>query len=197
MNTNAPKARIVRFVAACGMGLATLGLSAPAATAAPFQMCDLEQGPSGPQCVAPKKMELCVSCIEPAPPFELCTLDVNLECVDPEVDDFQPPEANPEPPADLEPEPEPEAEAEPEAKADPKTQAQPKGNAGTSNPNATAETAGVPGFEIAAGPVQPQPRAASNPGLVGAGLVSSGLLAAYLRRRNQARQDAAAALENV
>lgn len=74
--------RVVHFVATgSGLTIASLLFLAPAASAAPFQICDMEQGPNGPQCVEePKQAELCqldknLKCIQPPKQVELCELE--------------------------------------------------------------------------------------------------------------------------
>src|SRR5688500_7962046 len=95
--------RVVHFVATgSGLTIASLFFLAPAASAAPFQICDLEQGPNGPQCVQQPKQ------------FELCDLEQGpngLQCVEDQLDE-KAPEPDPQPPVDPEPQPEPEPDVE-------------------------------------------------------------------------------------
>lgn len=192
--------RIVRFVATgSGLTIASLFFLAPAASAAPFQVCDLEQGPNGPQCVQePKQAELCkldknLKCIQPPKQVELCELEQGpngLQCVDNELDE-KAPAPDPQPPVDPEPEPEPVEAPEPKVAPGFEVPAAPQAEQ-------AIEQAGVPEFEIAAGPeVQQQPESSSYAGWIGLALLASGPILLYIRRRRQTQEDAVSVLENV
>ncbi len=179
------KTRIVRLVAASAMALATIGILAPAASAEPVQMhlCDLEQGPDGPQCVQkPTEVELCkldenLKCAEPKTEVELCTLDVNWNCVEPDQDELQPTDDDPQPPVDPEPEGDPEPQVNPEPQTDTEHEPKGTGQGSVAKPAAAntrcrnrrpGEVAGIPEFDIAASPaMQQQPQTRSNAGLIG------------------------------
>jgi hypothetical protein len=194
--------RVVHFVATgSGLTIASLFFLAPAASAAtPAQLCDLEQGPNGPQCVQePKQVELCeldqnLKCIQPPKQVELCELEQGpngLQCVDNELDEKAPPPVNPEP------EPEaPQADEVPEPEIAPGSEA-----AKPTGPEpvevVAAEDPGVPEFEIAAEPAVEQPAARSYAGWIGLALLGSGLILLYARRRRQAQDDAASALQSM
>ncbi len=174
--------RVVHFVATgSGLTIASLFFLAPAASAAPFQICDLEQGPNGPQCVQQPKQ------------FELCDLEQGpngIQCVEDQLDEKAP---EPDPPVDPEPQPEPEVGEAPDPKPAPGFEAQePK----VEEPAVSEAVDSVPEFEIAAGPAAEQPDG-SNAGWVGIALLSSGLLWFYARRRRMAQDDAAEALEHM
>lgn len=175
--------RVVHFVATgSGLTIASLFFLAPAASAAPFQICDLEQGPNGPQCVQQPKQ------------FELCDLEQGPngpQCVEDQLD-----EEAPQPPVDPEPQPEPEPEQ--------KEVQKPKVVSGTEAPGPETEepvvseaVEGVPEFEIAASPTAEQPERNSYAGWAGGALLGSGLMWFYARRRRLAHDDAAAALERM
>ncbi len=174
--------RVVHFVATgSGLTIASLFFLAPAASAAPFQLCELEQGPNGPQCVQqPKQAELCD--LEMGPD--------GLQCVEDQLDEKGP---DPEPPVEPEPQPEPGVDEAPDPKVAPGLEAQePKAE----EPVVSEAVDGVPESEIAAGPADDQPDG-SSAGWAGLALLSSGLFWFYVRRRRQAQDDAVASLERM
>jgi hypothetical protein len=200
--------RVVRSVATgSALTIASLFFLAPAASASPFEICELEQGPNGPQCVQePKQAELCkldenLKCIQPPKQVELCELEQGpngLQCVDNELDE-KAPVPDPDPPVDPEPEPEGPADEIPEPEPAPAVEAAKPSAAEPVAPQAgvAADETGVPDFEIAAGPAVEQPAARSYAGWIGLGLVSLGLVLLYARRRRQVQEDAASALQKM
>lgn len=199
--------RIVRLVATgSGLTIASLFFLAPAASGAPFQVCDLEQGPNGPQCVQePKQAELCkldknLKCIQPPKQVDLCELEQGpngLQCVDNELDE-KAPAPDPQPPVNPEPEPEPELGEAPEPKVAPGFEAEDPRFPAAPQAEQAIEEAGVPESEIAAGPeVRQQPENPSYTGWIGLALLASGLMLLYIRRRRHTQDDAVSALENV
>jgi LPXTG-motif cell wall-anchored protein len=178
--------RMVHFVATgTGLTIASLFFLAPAASAVQMQLCELEQGPNGLQCVQQPKQ------------FELCDLEQGpngIQCVEGQLDEKAPePGPDPEPPVDPEPQPEPGVDEAPEPKVAPDFEAQePKAE----EPVVSEAVDEAPEFEIAAGPAVDQPDG-SSAGWVGLALLSSGLLWFYVRRRRQAQDDAVASLERM
>ncbi len=213
----AARNRIARFtVTASVTVISAIVLLTPAASAKPIELCDMEMGPKGLQCVEETKlMEVCkldkdLKCVQPPKKMELCKLDKDLkcvteppglcelemgpdglQCVGDKVEEPKTPD-EPQPPVDPEPEP------EPEPKADPKPQAGTQTVAAESPVEAAPVVEpGEQNVEIAAGPEVKQPSTPSYALWIGSALAAFGLLLVAARRRTQDRQDAASELENM
>lgn len=210
--------RVVHFVAAgSGVTIASLFFLAPSASAAPFKICEMEQGPNGPQCVQePKQAELCqldknLKCVQPPKQVELCELGQGpngpqcvqqpkqaelcdlemgpngLQCVEDQLD-----EKAPEPGPDPEPPVDPEPQSEPGVGDAPDPKVAPGFEA--QEPKAEAPVVpevvdSVPDIEIAASPSVENPEE-SYARWAGLALLGFGLLWFYARRRRQAQDDA-------
>jgi outer membrane biosynthesis protein TonB len=220
ITTRYTQGRRVRLItAAAGMVLAAMLALAPAASAAPLEVCPLEQGPDGPQCQKPvekPQFELCdleqgpngLQCKKPGfekPDFPICDLEQGPDgpqCVDDDPDPEDPgPDVEPEPeepPVDPQPDPKPE----PNGDSNPKPQPQPEQPAaGDDQPTADAvqiasEDAGIPVTQVEAGPAVEQPDRKSYAGWVVLGLVALGGIFAFLRRR-RSEDDAADAIDRM
>lgn len=194
--------RVIHFVATgSGLTIASLFFLAPAASAAPFQICDLEQGPNGPQCVqGPKQAELCeldkdLNCVKPPKQIDLCELEQGpdgLQCAGNELDE-KAPAPEPQPPAD--PEPVPDEAPKPEVASGFEAPA-PKVDA-PGSVDVAPDEAGIPELEIAASPAAPEAQSPSNAVWIGSLLLASGLILLLVRRRRTAQDDAVASLEKM